>query len=173
MHSKSVGDIVRVSHPMGDFFVDPANQNIDHPLVLLSAGVGLTSLMSILNTLSAQPEKRQISWIHGARSSSVRAFAQHIREVERKKENIHAVFFTTQPAEGEVLGEGHHEGHITAAKLDKEKDLFLNDPKTQYYICGPTQFMQDMEITLLQFGVDSSRIHMELFGTGGVPRATA
>jgi nitric oxide dioxygenase len=83
------------------------------------------------------------------------------------------VLFTTHRAETEVLGDGHHEGHITAAKLDRERDLFLKDPKTQYYICGPTQFMQDMEIILLQFGVDSSRIHMELFGTGGVPRATA
>jgi nitric oxide dioxygenase len=158
---------------MGDFFVDPSKEDQDHPLVLISAGVGLTSLMSILNTLSAQPAKRPISWIHAARSSSVRAFAEHVQELERKMDNIHSVLFTTNVKGSEVLGQGHHEGHITAAKLDKEKDLFLKEPKTQYYICGPIQFMQDMEVTLLQFGVDSSRIHMERFGTGGVPRATA
>jgi nitric oxide dioxygenase len=57
---------------------------------------------------------------------------------------------------------------VNLDKLEK-KDLFLDDPKAQYYICGPEKFMTDMESTLKAQGVNADRIKLELFGTGGVP----
>ena len=46
----------------------------------------------------------------------------------------------------------------------------MQDDRTRYFICGPTQFMLDMEARLKSYGVSGERVHMELFGTGGVPR---
>lgn len=172
MHDmKNERDIVRVSHPMGDFFVDP-NVAGDAPLVLLSAGVGLTGLTSILNSLVAKHSRRPISWIHGARSTEVRAFAKHISEVQRSRENVKVLLFNANPTDVDVKGvDFHHEGRIELTKLDTDDTLFVNDEKAQYYVCGPMQFMLDMENALLALGVDANRIHMERFGTGGVPRS--
>jgi nitric oxide dioxygenase len=49
--------------------------------------------------------------------------------------------------------------------------LFVDNDKTQYFTCGPTQFMLDVEAKLKSYGVPAERVKMELFGTGGVPRA--
>ena len=64
LHSeKHVGDLIEVSHPAGEFFLDTRQQNSsDIPIVLVSAGVGLTPDLSIFNTLIAQNSKRKISW---------------------------------------------------------------------------------------------------------------
>jgi nitric oxide dioxygenase len=154
--TKNEGDIIQVSHPFGDFFVDPA-KDPETPLVLMSGGVGLTCLTSILNSLVARHSTRPISWVHAARTAAVRAFAPQLKEAEAANSNIHSVLT---------------EGILDLAKLDKEKDLFVSDARTQYYVCGPTAFMLAMEKTLKEYGVDASRIHMELFGTGGVPGVT-
>ena len=171
MHDmKKEGDIVRVSHPMGDFFLNPKTEDDEGPVVLLSAGVGLTCLMSILNTLIALHSNRQISWIYGARSTDARAFGKHIKEIRRTHDNMNIVLFNAKPTDRDVKGiDYHHEGRIDVDKLNKENDLFLADKGTQYYVCGPTQFMVNMGSVLRGHGVDASRIHMEKFGTGGVP----
>ena len=126
--------------------------------------------MSILNTLVARDAPRQVAWIHSARNSSVRAFSAHISDVVKTKGNVHAVLFNTSPAQDVYGVDYHHEGRMNLDKVDEEKDLFLGDKGTEYYICGPTQFMLDMEAKLKGYGVGQDRIKMELFGTGGVPR---
>jgi len=175
MHDmKSEGDIIKVSHPQGDFFLEGAHAAEDWPVVLISGGVGLTALTSILNSLVARHSTRPISWVHAARTSDVRAFGSHVKEIQRARKNIHAVFFDATPKEGHKQGK-HYDfaGRLDLSKLDGEKDLFVHDKMAHYYICGPRGFMTDTEKALQARGVDGSRIHMELFGTGGVPRNVA
>lgn len=165
------GDVIDVSHPCGDFFL--SNADASHPVVLISAGVGLTPLTAILNTLTSQSPvaaERNIHFVHGARSSTVRAFKEHVQSLERKLPNLHATFFTSQPTPEDKLGvDYHHVGRVDLSKLDP-KDLFLDNPKTEYYACGPEAFMTDMAAALTSRGVGPERIKMELFGTGGVPQ---
>ena len=168
---KEEGDVLQVSHPYGDFFLDPAAEPKDAPIVLLAAGVGLTCLMSILNTFVESGSTRPIVWVHAARTQRARAFAAHVSDVVQAHPNVHAVFFTSAPAAEDVQGvHYHHAGRMDLAKLDQEKDLFVGDKRTQYFVCGPTEFMVDMEKALKAQGVDDARVHLELFGTGGVPR---
>jgi len=83
---------------------------------------------------------------------------------------MNVVLFNAKPTDRDVKGiDFHYEGRIDVDKMNKRSDLFLADKRTQYYVCGPTQFMMDMEHVLREHGVDASRIHMEKFGTGGVP----
>lgn len=165
------GDIIEVSYPCGDFFLSHAEPS--HPVVLISAGVGLTPLTSILNTLTSESPvaaERNIHFIHGVRTSNVRAFQDHVQSLERKLPNLHATFFTSHPSEADKLGiDYHHAGRIDLKKLDAKEHLFLDNPHTQYYVCGPEAFMTDMASSLDERGVGADRIKMELFGTGGVP----
>ncbi|KAA8650227.1 hypothetical protein EYZ11_004440 [Aspergillus tanneri] len=166
------GDVVKVSHPYGDFFLD-VDAASSRPIVLLAAGVGLTPLTSMLNTISSQSgtksASRRIHFVHGARTTDVRAFRAEIQSLVEKLPNLHATFFTSYPAEGDKPGVDYdHEGRVDLGKMDGVKDLFLDDAMTEYYICGPTGFMVSMKEGLLKRGVSGDRIKMELFGTGGV-----
>jgi len=166
--TKNEGDIIRVSHPMGDFFLDSLHASEDSPVVLISGGVGLTGLTSILNSLVTRHSTRPISWVHAARTSDVRAFGSEIRDLSQKKENVRAVFFNAAPGNSDVKGKDYdYAGRLNLSVLDKDEELFLQNEKTEYYVCGPTGFMIDSERTLREYGVDTSRIHMELFGVGG------
>jgi nitric oxide dioxygenase len=171
LHEKrNVGDVVRVSHPFGDFFFEEKDTEKDAPVVLVSAGVGLTCLTSIFNTLIEQQSSRPISWIHGARHAGTRAFKKHYDVIAATKDNVKTLYFSSDPKECEIEGRDYHiRGRLDIDKVSS-KDLYTTHDKTQYFVCGPTQFMLDAEAKLKSFGVEAERIHVELFGTGGVPR---
>ncbi len=167
---KKVGDIVQLSHPAGDFYLDVRKEGEEHkPVVLLSAGVGLTPLTSILNTLVAE-NGRQISWVHVSKNQKTHAFGEHVKNMVDSHPKINKQVFHTSPVNGERPGTHYdHKGRLDLSKLEAEGDLKLHDKNATYYICGPERFMTELEQSLRDKGVDSSRINMELFGTGGVP----
>jgi nitric oxide dioxygenase len=168
----SEGDILSVSHPAGEFFHDPEVDR-DVPVVLLSAGVGLTPMVSILNTLLDRGSTQRISFIHGARNTSVRAFREHIQAAAKKHENVTASFFIGDHEQDKDV-EGlhyHHIGRVKLDVLDRTQDLQLENENTKYFVCGPEGFMSAMEKQLLDFGVAPERINMEVFGTGDAVRA--
>lgn len=166
---KQVGDIVQLSHPAGDFFIDvrkPGEEN--GPVVLLSAGVGLTPMTSILNTLITK-NGRQISWVHVSKNQKTHAFNDHVNNIADSHPWINRRVFHSDPVNGEKPGVHYdHKGRLDLSKLEPKNDLKLNDKRATYYICGPERFMTELEQALQSRGVDSSRINMELFGTGGV-----
>jgi nitric oxide dioxygenase len=164
---REVGDVIKVSHPFGDFFFDDSETKKDAPVVLISAGVGLTCLTSILNSLALKKSSRPMTWIHGARDSKTRAFKKDVDALAVENNNVHAVYFSSSPKEGEV--DYDIKGRIDMDMVGKEL-LFTDDDRTLYFTCGPTEFMLDMEAKLGSYGIPADRVKMELFGTGGVPR---
>ncbi|KAF1940581.1 globin-like protein [Clathrospora elynae] len=168
--AKNEGDTVKVSHPFGDFFFEEKEEEKDTPVVLISAGVGLTALTSIFNTLIEKKSSRPITWIQGARNSNTRAFKRDFDRCAVSHENVHTVYFSSSPNEEEVQGQHYDiKGRVDLDRVNKEV-LFADNEKTQYFLCGPTQFMLDIESKLKSYGISSGRVKMELFGTGGVPR---
>ncbi|GFG17054.1 flavohemoprotein [Aspergillus udagawae] len=162
------GDTIKVSHPYGDFFLSDAKAT--NPVVLISAGVGLTPMTSILNTLTSESPERKVSFIHGARNAQARAFKNHVTTLEKKLPNLKSTFFTSHPTEEDKEGEDYqYRGRVDLSKLDSSQDLFLDDATTEYYVCGPDTFMTDMLNVLKSKGVSADRVKLELFGTGGVP----
>jgi nitric oxide dioxygenase len=165
---KKEGDILQVSHPFGEFYADPKDES-NGPLVLISAGVGITPMISILDTFIQENNNRRISFIHATRSSSVQAFGPHIRNTTTTHSHIASVIFNKHPSND---AQQHTDYDFTCRmdldKVDKENDLFLNDKEAVYYICGPGGFMRDMGDKLRSFGVDDQRIKLEIFGTGNL-----
>lgn len=169
LHSeKKAGDQVKISHPAGDFFFDPV-KDLDGPVVMISAGVGITPMTSILNTLVQRGSQQQISFIHGARSTSVQAFASHIRDQASKHDNVHPVVFVKNSDSDVDRPEYQRTGRLDLSKLDGIQDLHLDDKKTKYFVCGPESFMADIWKGLRARDVDAERIKMEVFGTGELP----
>ncbi|KAI0413004.1 flavohemo protein [Xylaria grammica] len=154
------GDVVELTHPTGEFFVRAEEET---PIVLVSAGVGITPMISILN--SSATSSRKISLVHGAHGSEVRAFADTLKQAAGKPTVQVTTFLTTLKA-GEVRGVDYDfEGRVDLGKVDPAR-LFTDDATAGYYVCGPTAFMKDVQQYLLDQGVSQERIHLEIFGVG-------
>ena len=173
LHSFPEGTEVELSHPQGEFFVDPFDKSTEGvPAVLISAGVGATPLMAILDSLAAVPNavKRPVSWIHTSRTSATQPFGETVRRICRDNEHISAHVFLRNvgPSDQEGVAYDFGDMRLDLSKLDKEKDLHLGDSRSQYYICGPEPFMVDVRRVLVGLGVEKERVHLELFATGDV-----
>ncbi|KAK0663403.1 putative flavohemo protein [Cercophora samala] len=172
LHDKyAVGDEVELSHPQGEFLVNPQDASKESvPVVLVSAGVGATPLRAILDGLVSSGSKRPTSWIHSSRSSAALPFADDVRRICRENENVSANVFLRRLGPEDRAGVDYEFGdmRLDLAKLDKDRDLFLGDSRAEYYICGPEGFMVDVRRTLVEQGVDKTRIFLELFATGDV-----
>ena len=169
-----VGDEVELSHPQGEFFVDPTDATKSAaPLVLVSASVGATPLVSILDaTLSPESKTRgrPTTWIQCGSSTGALCFVDHVRSVCRDHKNVRAHVFVDQAGEGDRPGEDFDfASQLDLGKLDGVQDLFLDQPQAEYYLCGPEPWMVAVRARLAELGVDWERMHLELFATGDVP----
>lgn len=159
----TVGSILKVSHPAGEFFLDVHNTST-MPLVLISAGVGVTPMVSIANTVMESQPGRQIAWIHGCRKHI--PFEEHIKGLRKKNCNFHTKIFKTVIHSTDRPGETYdYNERMDLAKL-KPEELYLQHGGTEYFICGPEQFMINQKLYLMQQGVTASRIKCEIFTTG-------
>jgi nitric oxide dioxygenase len=154
------GDVIEVSPPMGDFVL---HQDRDNPVVLISAGVGLTPMVSMLEALSKSAPKREVRFIHACRHGGVHAFREHVAKVAaanpRVKASVHYEF-----PRAEDQAHPHEVGRIELSRL---QDLLPNG-EADFYVCGPKPFMQAQMAALKAMKVPAERIHAEVFGTGGV-----
>lgn len=159
------GDTVELSHPHGEFFLDPSDVSKEGaPVVLISAGVGATPLMSMLHAL-AQPGavERPVSWIHTSRSAATQPFANEVLSLtERMKGRAAVHVHLRQGASDEA------KPRLDISTLDRELTLFVQDRRAEYYLCGPEGFMLDARRKLMGLGVEKERVFLELFATGDV-----
>lgn len=154
------GDVIEVAPPMGDFVL---HQDRENPVVLISAGVGLTPMVSMLDALIQNAPKREVRFIHACRHGGVHAFREHVAKVAAAHPRVKAkVHYEFPRAEDRVLP--HEVGRIELSQL---QDL-LPSGEADFYVCGPKPFMQAQMAALQALKVPPERIHAEVFGTGGV-----
>ncbi|KAI1811886.1 globin-like protein [Poronia punctata] len=156
------GDVVELTHPTGEFYVK-AEDNA--PIALISAGVGITPMISILNSIVATDSPRKVSFVHGARGSEVRAFADTIKRATEKP-NVKPTIFLSRLKGNEIQGVDYDfDGRVNLDHVGSER-LFEGDSKAHYFVCGPNSFMKHIKQYLLDHHVEEDRIHLEIFGVG-------
>ena len=153
----NVGDEVKLATPYGSFHIDV---NAKTPIVLISGGVGLTPMISMLKT-ALQAPPRKVVFTHGARNSAVHAMRDKLREAAKTYENFELIVFYDQPLPEDVQGRDYDYAGLVDVKLI-EKSILL--PDADYYICGPIPFMRMQHDALKNLGVHEARIHYEVFG---------
>jgi ferredoxin-NADP reductase/MOSC domain-containing protein YiiM len=153
------GDVLDVSAPRGAFTLRPG----DLPVVLLSAGVGVTPVMAMLHSLAAQSSTRQVWWIYGARNRLDHPFAREARDLLARLPHAQSYIQYSKPDATDKLGSDFDAaGHLTAAALEKLGVARESD----FYLCGPTAFLEDLTAGLASWGVAHDHIHTEVFGSG-------
>ena len=147
-----------VKSPRGKFRLDPTGET---PVVLLSGGVGLTPMISMLNAIVESGSRRPVWFIHGSRNGQEHAMGEHVRHLATENENISAYIRYSRPLPADVEGHDYDSrGHID---LDLLKSV-LPPAAYDFYLCGPTAFMKSLYKGLLEWGVPPTRVYYEFFG---------
>jgi ferredoxin-NADP reductase/MOSC domain-containing protein YiiM len=154
-----VGDIVQASAARGSFTLRPG----DTPVVLLSAGIGVTPVLAMLHALAAEASTREIWWLYGTRNGREHPFAEEVRGLLNTLAHRHSyVCYSSPDPEDRPDVDFDVAGHLNVRALGE-----LNLPRNgDFYICGPSSFMSDLTAGLKELGVAPDRIHTETFGAG-------
>jgi len=157
-----VGTTLDVAPPRGKFHLD---LDSERAVVLLSGGVGLTPMISMMNTI-VQCDSKQPTWfIHGTRHAREHAMGDHVRRVVEENANVHAHIRYSEPDAGDVESRDYDSrGRVDISLL--KRVLPFDD--YEFYLCGPPPFMKSLYCGLLSLGVSESRIHYEFFGPASV-----
>ncbi|MEU0301209.1 globin domain-containing protein [Streptomyces sp. NPDC006175] len=151
LHARlGTGDRLRVSAPYGDLVLDGS----DAPLLLASAGIGCTPIMSMLEHLAEEEHRSPVTVVHGDRSPADHALRTDHEALTRKLPDASAHFWYENPEPGRAAG---HTGTVDLSGVPVA-------PGTRAYLCGPLPFMRAVRTQLLAKGVPSADIHYEVFG---------
>jgi len=161
-----IGSRIEAMAPRGKFILD---QTSDRPVVLLSAGVGITPMIAMTNFILSEGQRtrkfRRTFFIHAAQNGTVHAFGNHIRELAWDHGFFTAHIRFSNPGKGDEIGRTHDsEGFVDPALL---KEILPFDDY-DFYLCGPAPFMQSLYDGLTELGIRDERIHYESFGPATV-----
>jgi nitric oxide dioxygenase len=148
----AVGSTLQVSPPFGDFAIDTES---NEPVVLLSAGVGITPMIAALNRIAQHRPQRHVVFGHAARDAANHAHRADIAAARAAMPNLKVVTFYEAP-----------EGDAEAKAGMMEVTAMPSWPRseTNVYLCGPLPFMQAQWLGLVGAGVPVTRLHREVFG---------
>ncbi len=146
-----VGDTLRVGPPAGDFSLREG----EHPVVMISAGVGVTPMISMLKHIERTQPQRAVTFAYAATDAE---HFPHRSEIEGCLSGLpgasrHVWFEQPEPSPSSARS-----GRMNLGALD---DLPTD---AEHYLCGPLPFMQQQRRALIERGVESARIHCEVFG---------
>lgn len=161
------GDPVVVDGPLGRF------STAHHPAekyLFLSAGSGITPLMSMLRTIHGAREPVDVVFVHHARTPADIIFRDELREIEAEHPGVRVVVVCEDDAEHERWTGPR--GRVTLPLLlGAAPDLI----DREVFTCGPAPYMQAVRGLLAQAGTNPDRCHEESFdlATDAAPVTTS
>ncbi|WP_354000728.1 NO-inducible flavohemoprotein [Sporosarcina newyorkensis] len=147
LHNEAaVGDIIEVSVPAGDFYLEPTKTT---PVTLISGGVGITPMKAMYQTIADVSPEREVAFLHSARTRSQQAFATKLEQLNAKLPNSSYKALYSEEGDGMFTREFLQENVIEGSDV---------------YVCGPTGFMEFVIQQLYAIGVPEEKVHFEFFG---------
>ncbi|MFJ8580570.1 globin domain-containing protein [Micromonospora sp. NPDC093277] len=151
------GDTLRLSPPFGE--VSAVGDG--GPLLLVSAGIGLTPAMAALAHLATTEPERPVALVHADRSAAAHARRHELPRLQERLPNLSVRLWYENAADGELAG---LKAEIAAGLVDPE--LIPLAPGARVHLCGPVPFMAGVRSGLLRRGVPAEQIAYEVFGPG-------
>lgn len=160
LHSLGEGGEVELGPPCGEFFLDLSERH-ERPLVLLSAGVGITPVLAMAESVLREQPERQVVFIHGALNGKTHAFGENLRKLAARHSNFKLhVRYSEAGADDRAADLHDSEGFIDAELIES----LVPQRDCDYYFCGPKPFMAAIYRQLLAWGIPGSQVHFEFFG---------
>jgi ferredoxin-NADP reductase/ferredoxin len=157
--SVRAGSRLEISAPRGSFTLAAGAS----PVVLISAGVGVTPMLAMLHAAAAPNAgaSRPVWWLHSARDRAHHSFANEADDLLAALRASHRCVIYSRPGPTDMLGQDFDRpGHLSVELLHE-----LGIPQdADFYLCGPPGFLEDFQKGLASWGVPWPRVHVELFG---------
>jgi ferredoxin-NADP reductase/MOSC domain-containing protein YiiM len=150
------GAVLDVAAPRGDFVLADGTG----PVLLISAGIGVTPVLCMLYQLAKQQSEREVWWLYGARGPREHPFAAEAHGLLASLPHAREQVYYSAATAAERAAAHAAEGHLTAEALAG----LAVPPDAAAYLCGPASFMADMQKALTTAGLAPAAIHTELFG---------
>ncbi|WP_150137190.1 NO-inducible flavohemoprotein [Candidatus Enterovibrio altilux] len=150
----NVGDTVKLAPPSGDFFLDV---NKKTPIALISGGIGLTPMLSMLESI-VNTHDADIHWLHAAENSQHHAFGDDINHLIQQNPRVKRGIWYNKPLISDKNFDYY--GFIDLSLVEG----LTSHPARQFYLCGPINFMQATVQQLVCAGITKDNIHYECFG---------
>lgn len=158
------GHVVRAQAPSGHFFLEPDTT----PVVLIAGGIGITPLLSMLNTSLKSGSQRHIFLFYGATNSSDHAMKGYFEELALKHHNFHLQVSYTHPLPTDKPDvDFQNRGFVDLHLLRNTLPYQIYD----YFVCGPRPMMETLIPALEDWGVPEQHIFYEAFGPASITRA--
>ncbi|PTO73292.1 NO-inducible flavohemoprotein [Vibrio splendidus] len=149
----AVGDEVNLYAPAGDFMY----QERSKPVTLISAGVGVTPMQSMLEFLNTEDKNEPVLYLHACENVGQHSFTTRVKDIVADKGWEAKTWYMNKD---ESACENTHQGQMDLASISDTKGFEESD----FYICGPVGFMKNIVEQLDALKVDRSRVHYEVFG---------
>ena len=147
-----VGSVLQVTHPFGEFTPDTESAA---PIVLLSAGVGITPMVSSLNRIAMVHPERQVIFAYAAGGERHHPLQADVAAAQAVMPNLHVMTFYEDASDA---------AGVLAGRMDIARLPAWDLEQTDVWMCGPLKFMQAQWLALLNAGVPAARLHREVFG---------
>jgi nitric oxide dioxygenase len=145
-----VGDILDVTVPFGDLPTPAPGL----PVVLISAGIGITPMIGILEYLAHEAPETAVQILHADRSDQAHPLRERQHELLGQLPNASLDVWYE---DGLIAGRpGAHPGRLTL-------DGVRIPDGAAVYLCGNTGFVQAVRAQLVDKGVPAASVHCELF----------
>lgn len=152
------GSHLLVKAPSGHFHL---REEEPLPIVLIGGGIGITPMLSILNTLLEIGVKREVWLYYGVRNGDEHIMKEHLQALARTHDDFHLHVCYSAPNENDVEGVDYqHSARVGIPLLKATLKLM----RYQFYVCGPKPMMESLVPGLDDWGVDSGDIYYESFG---------
>ena len=149
------GAVLDVAAPRGEFILDDGTG----PVVLVSAGIGVTPVLAMLHQLAAQRSEREVWWLYTTHSPAEHALAAEARDLLAALPRARVHIFYTAASPDQAARADAAAGRLSAGLLAS----FGIPATAAAYICGPPGFMADMRDALTGLGLPAAGLHTELF----------
>jgi len=151
-----VGDIIPLSLPEGSFTLDTRGTG---PVVLLSAGIGITPMLSMAEYIQKNQPERQVHFMHSSRNKLTQVMSERLHQIKDLCSNFHLCLLHSSPLKNEVLDTDYH----ILGRLTKEMIPEI-DAGSVFYICGPNDYIKNIRGYLKDLGLPENKVFFEYFG---------
>ncbi len=148
------GSILDVSQPAGDLVLEGSE---DTPLVLVSAGIGITPIAAIMEDLSRRQPDRKVRLFHADKSHDHHALYASLRRQVLAMSDARCQMWYEEEAEEAPTLHPARSGFMDLSDIEVPADA-------QVFMCGPLPFMRTSRLALIEKGIHSENIHYEVFG---------
>jgi ferredoxin-NADP reductase len=158
------GSRLWIKAPAGHFYLV---EDEPLPVVLVAGGIGITPMMSIINSLLEGGSSRPLWLYYGVRSGAEHVMKAHLQTLAESHRNFHLHVCYSRPGAEDVEGVDYqHRGHVDLSLLRTT----LNLARYQFYVCGPRPMMESLVPALQEWGVPTGDIYYESFGPASLSR---